>query len=65
MDENGYYDGWIDFRLTVTPSLAHDFNTLITGNFGKYQDIKDYLYDILTMALNTSIDTAQVTVLNV
>jgi hypothetical protein len=56
MNENGYYDRVIDFTLTITANLAHGFDTLITGNFGKYQDIKDYLYDILTDSLNQDID---------
>lgn len=57
MDENGFYDRIIDFTLTITPSLTNDFNLSITGNFGKYQDIKDYLYDILNDAFYQDIDT--------
>lgn len=65
MDDNGYYDGWIDFRVTITPSLQFDFNLSITGNFGKYQDVKDYLYDILRTALEETVDAAKITVINV
>ena len=56
MDENGFYDGWIDFTLTITPSLLSGFHLNISGVFGKYQDIKEYLYDILNYALNQRID---------
>lgn len=31
MNENGYYDGWTDHTVIVTPSLAWDFNLRITG----------------------------------
>ena len=51
MDENGFYDGWIDFTLTITPSLQLGFKLSIRGNFGKYQDVKDYLYETLDSAL--------------
>jgi len=51
MNDNGYYDGVIDFKVKVTPSLSFGFNLLITGNFGKHQDIKEYLYDTYNEAL--------------
>lgn len=51
MDENGFYDGWIDFSLTITPSLSMGCKLNIRGNFGKYQDVKDYLYETLDAAL--------------
>ena len=51
MDENGFYDGWIDFSLTITPSLQLGFKLNIRGNFGKYGDVKDYLYETLDAAL--------------
>jgi len=51
MDENGYYDRWIDFKVTVKPSLQFDFDIKITGSFGKHQDLKDYLYDIFDNSL--------------
>jgi hypothetical protein len=47
MNENGYYDEWIDFTLTVTGSLAYGVNIKIVGKFGKHQDIRDYLYELL------------------
>ena len=57
MDEMGGYDKVIYFTLTITPSLIHGFNLAITGNFGKYQDVKEYLYDILGESLSQTIDT--------
>jgi hypothetical protein len=50
MNENGYYDGWINYKVQVRASLAHGYNLSITGNFGKYQDIKEYLYDVYSIA---------------
>jgi hypothetical protein len=47
MNENGMYDGYVDFTLKVKASLQFDVDLFITGNFGKYQDVKEYLYDIL------------------
>ena len=53
MNENGYYDGWINLTIAVIPSLTFDFELKITGRFGKYQDVKDYLYDIFNEAFNS------------
>jgi len=46
MDENGFYDKVIDFKIVLTANLRKDFDIKIIGNFGKYQDIKQYLYDV-------------------
>jgi len=51
MNDGGYYDGWINFRLTITGSLMFGFNLNITGNFGKHQDVKDYLHEIFSYDL--------------
>lgn len=53
MNEGGYYDGWINFKLVLTGSLQFGFNLAITGNFGKYQDIKDYLHEMFSYAFDT------------
>ena len=56
MDENGYYDGWVDFRVIVTPSLLFDFNMKIVGKFGKYKEsLPDYLFDLFHYALDKEI----------
>ncbi len=47
MNENGYYDGWIDFTATIKPSLVFEMDLIITGKFGNRQDLKLYLEDIL------------------
>ena len=57
MDENGYYDGWIDFSVTVTPCLEMDISINIIGNFGKYHYTKEYLYDVFYYALYDTIYT--------
>lgn len=46
MNENGYYDGWIDFTVVLTPDLELDYSLKIVGKFGKYGHVKDYLYQI-------------------
>jgi hypothetical protein len=56
MDQNGFYDKVIDFTLSVTPDFISDIDLSITGNFGKYQDIKHYLHDILSEALTSEIE---------
>jgi hypothetical protein len=56
MNEDGYYDGWIDFKIRIEASLINEIKLSITGNFGKYQDIRDYLYDILHYALTSEIE---------
>jgi len=44
MNENGYYDGWTEHNLTITPSLQFGYNMRITGrNKG---NVKEYLHDL-------------------
>jgi len=47
MNENGSYEGWVNFTLKIKASLQFDIDLSITGNFDKRQDVKEYLYDIL------------------
>jgi len=56
MNENGFYDGYIDFSVTIKPSLLFDFALKINGKFGKHQDIKDYLYDTFDQDLRREIE---------
>jgi len=51
MNENGYYENWIDYKVIITPSLFHGFYIRIVGKFGRKQDIKDYLTEIYSNAL--------------
>jgi hypothetical protein len=43
MDENGYYDGWSDHELIITPTFG-DKDLRITGK--RLGDIKDHLYQL-------------------
>jgi hypothetical protein len=54
MDENGYYDGWINFSLTIEPGWD-GVDITIKGNFGKYQDLKDYLIETFGYELEKEI----------
>ena len=53
MDENGYYDGWSNHTIIVTPSLAFGFNLRITGR--DRNQIKDYLADLFYSDLSSEI----------
>jgi hypothetical protein len=50
MDENGYYDGWTEHEIVITPDLAHNFDFRITGR--DRNQIKDYLGDTYHYALS-------------
>lgn len=52
MNDNGCYTHWIHFKIIIKPSLQFGFDMIIKGNFGKCQDIKDYLYDTLDYSFN-------------
>lgn len=54
MDEYGYYDGWTDHQIVVTPSLQNDFELRITGQ--NRNDIKDYLHEMFDFALRQPVD---------
>jgi hypothetical protein len=51
MDAWGFYGRWIDFTVTVKPSLLSGIDLIIKGNFGPDKDLKDNLYDIFDMSL--------------
>ena len=55
MDEYGGYRGYIDFSVVIKTDHRMidgrlDYN--IKGQFGKYQDLKDYLYDTISIGLD-------------
>lgn len=54
MNEGGMYDGWTDHSVIVTPSLASGYNMRITGR--DRNDIKEYLHDVFSVALDYVID---------
>ncbi len=54
MNENGYYDGWTEHTLTVTPTLmAPGFDMRITGRDRNM--VKEYLYDVFTHAFTAMV----------
>ena len=42
MDEDGYYDGWTEHKVIVTPDLLFGCNIKITGK--NRNDIKEYMH---------------------
>ena len=56
MDENGFYDRWIDFRVIVTPDLQFGIDLNIIGNFGRdQQHLKSCLFELFNTCLNEMI----------
>lgn len=55
MNDGGYYDGWTDHEVIVTPSLAFGFDLRITGR--NRNDIKEYLHEVFHAALSAEINT--------
>ena len=53
MDDNGYYCGWTEHTIVVTPSFS-GFNLRISGR--DRNGIKDYIHDAFSMALKTELD---------
>lgn len=49
MNENGYYDGWTEHDIIVTPAFIGGVNLRITGR--DRNQIKDHLYDTYAYAL--------------
>lgn len=57
MNEVGYYDGWTEHTVTVTPSFT-GFNLRISGR--NRNDIKEYIGDVFHTALGVEVDPPQV-----
>lgn len=54
MDDNGFYCEYIDFSISIRTEYRDMFGKLIIGiggRFGRHQDIKDYLYEIIAYSL--------------
>jgi len=49
MDENGYYDGWTDYRATIQADLVRGFDLSIHGE--NRNDIKSYLREMFSHVL--------------
>lgn len=59
MDDNGFYCGWLDFKVVVEPCLINDFTLNIKGRFSgnKYAyGLREYLYDLFDIALRQEIE---------
>lgn len=56
MDEHGFYDGWTEHKVIVTPSLQFGFNLRVTGR--DQNEIKDYIAEVFQMALSSDIPAA-------
>ena len=58
MNENGYYDGWTDMTIIVTPSLAFGFDIKIKapGIPKKYRMDRDYFHECFSTSLDTILD---------
>ena len=54
MNDHGYYDGWTEHKIIVTPSLTSQFDLKITGR--DRNEIKEYLADVFQSALSDEID---------
>ncbi len=42
MDENGYYNGWTEHKVIITPDLMFGFNIKVAGK--NRNDIKEYIH---------------------
>lgn len=51
MDENGYYDGWTDHKVIITPSFINSFDMRISGR--NRNNIKEYISDLFNDWLTT------------
>jgi len=53
MDDAGFYDGWTEHTIFVTPSLWSEFHIRVTGR--DRNQIKEYLSDVFDEALQQTI----------
>ena len=54
MNDAGFYDGWTDHNVIVTPSLAFGFDIRVTGR--DRNDVKDYLAETFQHALMQDVE---------
>lgn len=50
MDPHGHYDGWTEHTVTVTASLAYDFDIKVSGH--NRNGIKGYIAELFSNALD-------------
>lgn len=53
MNDAGYYDGWTEHTVTVTPSLQHKYLIRISGR--NRNEIKDLIHESFNVALSTDV----------
>ena len=56
MDESGFYDGWTNHKVIVTPDFRFGLDLQITGN--NRNNIKEYIGDCFHEVLGRKIKTA-------
>jgi hypothetical protein len=49
MNDGGYYDGWTEHTVVITPSLAFHFDLKVTGK--DRRDIKEYIAEVFHASL--------------
>lgn len=57
MDEHGFYDGWTEHTVTVTPSFLGDRRLRISGP--NRNDIKEYLHQTFDDVLGQQVEWAK------
>lgn len=55
MDENGFYDGWSEHSVIITPSLSFGFDLRVTGR--DRRQIKEFIGDTFHHALDKLLDS--------
>lgn len=53
MNDVGYWDGYTDHTIVLTPSLLSDFNLRISGR--NRNEIKEYIHDIFDTAMREDV----------
>lgn len=59
MDENGFYCGWYDFRIEISPSLIFNFEIDLICDFPDNPELyglDDYIIDVFDYHLNQEIE---------
>lgn len=54
MNENGYYDGWTQHKVTIKPNLQFGYHMNITGI--NKDNIKDYISDVFSNCFDSEIN---------
>lgn len=54
MNDNGFYSGWTEHRVTVTPSLAGHYHMRVSGR--NRNDIKEYIGETFRHSLETDVE---------